>query len=378
VSRAVERLREFFSKRGVAIGASGLVVVISANAVQSAPLALAAALSSATFAGTTIQTSTAVAAPKAIAITLAATIGTGIYEGRQVSQLREQSLAFHQQQIAMAAQIEQLKRELDKATNQVAVLNDENALLKSGHGFDELLKLRSEVGMLRRQQPAGAANTARSMAQLMNASSSKELARAQILEKLKSGYAPLAQRLNLSPAQTTQLYDLIADNEINKKEMLAKLLSGDLEVDAALQTRSDNQAELNNRIIGLLGDAGYAQFDQYTHDMAAADLVKGLNQQLGSLALSDDQSKQLQELFAAKPDITLDDTDLFRPKESLDALFQTLVDRGHHDLQQATAFLAPEQLAAACAIQSNYFNTIRKSLTLGQKVVSEAAAQNAP
>ena len=41
VSRAVERLREFFSKRNVTIGASGLAVLISANAVQAAPIGLA-------------------------------------------------------------------------------------------------------------------------------------------------------------------------------------------------------------------------------------------------------------------------------------------------------------------------------------------------
>jgi len=41
VSRAVERLREFFSKRNVTIGAGGLAVLISTNAVQSAPVALA-------------------------------------------------------------------------------------------------------------------------------------------------------------------------------------------------------------------------------------------------------------------------------------------------------------------------------------------------
>ena len=40
VSRAVERLREFFAKRGVTVGASGLAVVISANAVQAAPVDL--------------------------------------------------------------------------------------------------------------------------------------------------------------------------------------------------------------------------------------------------------------------------------------------------------------------------------------------------
>src|SRR5882672_3701633 len=57
VSRAVERLREFFSKRGVAIGASGLVVVISANAVQAAPVGLAVMISTAAaLAGTAIAT----------------------------------------------------------------------------------------------------------------------------------------------------------------------------------------------------------------------------------------------------------------------------------------------------------------------------------
>src|SRR4051812_30198145 len=41
VSRAVNRLREFFAKRGVTVGASGLVLVLSGNAVQAAPASLA-------------------------------------------------------------------------------------------------------------------------------------------------------------------------------------------------------------------------------------------------------------------------------------------------------------------------------------------------
>ena len=36
VSRAVERLRDFFAKRGITVGASGLVVILSANAVHAA------------------------------------------------------------------------------------------------------------------------------------------------------------------------------------------------------------------------------------------------------------------------------------------------------------------------------------------------------
>ncbi len=50
VSRAVERLREFFARRGIAVGAGGLVVIISANAVQAAPVGLVVTISAAVLA----------------------------------------------------------------------------------------------------------------------------------------------------------------------------------------------------------------------------------------------------------------------------------------------------------------------------------------
>jgi RNA polymerase sigma factor (sigma-70 family) len=94
VSRAVERLREFFARRGVTAGASGLIVVISANAVQAAPVGLAVTISTAAALGGTTITGTATAtATKAIAMTtlkktivgvaLAAAVGTGIYHASE-------------------------------------------------------------------------------------------------------------------------------------------------------------------------------------------------------------------------------------------------------------------------------------------------------
>jgi RNA polymerase sigma factor (sigma-70 family) len=91
VSRAVERMRQFFARRGVTVGASGLVVLISANAVQAAPVGLAVSISTAaTMAGTTMVSAATATATKAIAITtlkkaivgvaLATALGTGIYQ----------------------------------------------------------------------------------------------------------------------------------------------------------------------------------------------------------------------------------------------------------------------------------------------------------
>src|ERR1039458_6806185 len=70
VSRAVERLREFLAKRGVTVGAGGLVVVLAANAVQAAPVGLAATIATAAaLAGATIATSATATAVKTIAMT---------------------------------------------------------------------------------------------------------------------------------------------------------------------------------------------------------------------------------------------------------------------------------------------------------------------
>jgi RNA polymerase sigma factor (sigma-70 family) len=158
VSRAVERLREFFSKRKVSVGISGLAVLISANAVQSAPIGLAAAISAAALAGTAISVPTAIATTKVIAMTalqktlitttVALLTGAGIYEAHQAAQLREQNQSLQQQQ---AEQIRQLQLERDEATNRLSAMLAENEQLKSGQDEDELLKLRGEVGMLRAQ-----------------------------------------------------------------------------------------------------------------------------------------------------------------------------------------------------------------------------------
>ena len=102
VSRAVERLREFFAKRGVTVSASGLILLISANAVQAAPGGLATTISAAAaLAGTTIADFNCNRRTKTIAMTtmqktiisatLAGVASAGIYETRQASTLRSQS-----------------------------------------------------------------------------------------------------------------------------------------------------------------------------------------------------------------------------------------------------------------------------------------------
>src|SRR5207244_6556151 len=158
VNRAIEHLREFLTKHGVTVGATGLVVVISANAVQAAPVGLAVTISTAAaLAGTTIATTATATAFKTIAMTtlqktimtatLAIVAGAGIYEARQTSRLREQNQTLQQQQAIQAQQNGQLLRERDDATNRLALLADQNRRLNQNTA--ELLKLRGEVAGVR-------------------------------------------------------------------------------------------------------------------------------------------------------------------------------------------------------------------------------------
>ncbi|TAK91642.1 MAG: sigma-70 family RNA polymerase sigma factor, partial [Verrucomicrobia bacterium] len=155
VSRAVERLREFFAKRGVTVGASGLAVVISANAVQAAPVGLAltistAALTSAVVSAVTTKT-TIVAATKTIAMTtlqkiaIAAVITAGISIPLVVR---------HQSQ----AKLDAANKAAQEQTAQTDPQPKENATQSSDPATNsnkpsrEELRRRGEVGRLLREQ----------------------------------------------------------------------------------------------------------------------------------------------------------------------------------------------------------------------------------
>jgi RNA polymerase sigma factor (sigma-70 family) len=171
VARAIEKLRKFFAQRGVTLSGPAIAGAVSANSVQAAPAGLAAIISATALSGTTITTAAVLAVTKAIAMTtlqktlittaLVATVGAGIFEAHQNSQLREQNQTLQQQQAPLAEQIQQLQSERDNATNRLASSREENEQLKSNPNETELLKLRGEVGVLKSQlaQAANAANS---------------------------------------------------------------------------------------------------------------------------------------------------------------------------------------------------------------------------
>jgi RNA polymerase sigma factor (sigma-70 family) len=173
VSRAVERLRELFARRGVAAGAGGLAAVISANAVQAAPAGLAATISTATLTSAAISSSTIITATTKtiamtalqktlIAATTAVVVGGGIYETHRASQFRTQVETLQQEQAPLAEQVQQLRQERDEASNRLAEATSRitELNLQVAPMSYELTKLRAETARLRGGSQAAASTAA--------------------------------------------------------------------------------------------------------------------------------------------------------------------------------------------------------------------------
>jgi RNA polymerase sigma factor (sigma-70 family) len=157
VNRGLEKLRKFFSRKGVALSVSAIAASVAANSVQAAPAGLAAVAIKSALAGTAVTGAAAIAATKAIAMTtlqktliataLAVAVGTGVHEARQAGSARSEMQTLRAQQAPLNDQIQRLQHEREEDARQFASLREENERLKSNTA--DLLKLRAEVDALR-------------------------------------------------------------------------------------------------------------------------------------------------------------------------------------------------------------------------------------
>ena len=269
VSRAVDRLREVFAKRGVTVGASGLVVVISANAVQVAPVGLAVTISTgaAALAGDALSSSTAIAITKTIAMTtiqkalitatIAAAVGTGIYEAHQNSGLREQQQMHQQQQDSLASQNRQLQKERDEAASKLAA-----ARLAAGQPSSntaELLRLRAEVGRLR--------NSARELAQL-KAATGNDPAIEATLKSWAARASQLKQRLEQMPDKRIPELQLLTDKDWFDAIKNAK----QLETDADFRQALNNLRNSAKQAFGNMTREALKKYAEANNGLLPADL----------------------------------------------------------------------------------------------------------
>ncbi len=148
VERALEKLRNILARRGVTATAA-LASVISANAVQLAPAGLAATLTTASIlsAGTGTFSLMKILTVTKLKLAVSALVVAGATTALVVQHQAQEKLRSGN--AALAQQLGQLQADNENLSNRLATAGDAQAL--SDKERTELLKLRGEVGVLRRQ-----------------------------------------------------------------------------------------------------------------------------------------------------------------------------------------------------------------------------------
>ncbi|MDR3458035.1 MAG: sigma-70 family RNA polymerase sigma factor [Verrucomicrobiae bacterium] len=358
INRGIERLRTYFSKHNVTVGASGLVVLISAHAVQAAPVGLAAAITaSAVLAGAAVSSSAALAAVKTIAMStlqktlvtaaIAIVAGAGLYQARQATRLREQNQVLLQQQAPLAAKISQLEQDLSRTTNRLASLTAD--LARAQVNNSELLKLRGIAGVARRA--TGEAEQLRLQLAHQTSEAGTNLLTGAMVDAMKQAMAQqvegrlsrLAASLQLTADQTNAIREILRQQAQTMSAGMQQAFSGKFDKNE-LARLAKEQGDPEARIKALLTPEQLAAYPASQQEEAAHNASLAANAELVQLQTTLDLAPgQLDGVFAALYTLNLNQlTGALKPSASnMVEAMQWMLDQKDKTLEP---LLTPAQL----------------------------------
>ena len=122
---------------------------------------------------------------------------------------------------------------------------------------------------------------------------------------LEAQYAALFKNLNLPPEQIERLKNLLLDRRTTVQDVFAAAREQGInprsDPEAFRKLIADAQNDVNNNIKAALGDAGFAQLQQFEQTQPQRTLVNDLSQRLSysDMPLSPAQGEQLVQILAA-------------------------------------------------------------------------------
>jgi RNA polymerase sigma factor (sigma-70 family) len=373
VSRALEKLRDVLKSRGITMPAAALAAAISENSIQAAPAGLAASvaanvlqagvatLSTLTLVKGTIQLMTATKISIAIGVGAAAVIALQCHQISTTKQAMKQL----QEQVALNARNSQALQ----AEN--AKLQERNIVYaKSMESMaHDVAKARARNSAALHSKPAVAGIKGNALAEMFKDPAIVDAMKEQQASMLKMQYAPLVKQLNLSPEDADKFYQILSDRAAKGMEALQSGKIGAASADTSV-------ADLKS----LLGDSGYTQYTTFTQNMADQTMLTMMTQNFADNPLSDTQKQQLlQAMNTARQNVTPNSVtpDFSSPDEiatQMDQFAQQQKQVDQNVLQQAAAFLTPDQLQTLSSSQSNIISMQKVGWTMAQKMFTKPAS----
>ena len=397
VSRAVDQLRDFFSKRKVAVAGTALVALLSANAIQAAPVALVTTVATAAVvASSAISTATTAAVTTTVAIAmtttqkivvaalLAGAVAAGVYQGIQASHLRDEVQTLQQRQQQNQQQVDAIKHERDAATAHVAQLTEENTALKQRPA--DVLKLRNQVGQLKRENADIGSKSA-----LSKVTANPE-ARKMMRDQQKMGmsmlYGEFIKQSKLAPDVKEKFKDVLADSVMDNVDQITTALRDKPAQDQLEQTFAAQNAALRPKVGDLLGQDAVAQFDDYSKNLVSTLTAEQFKDEMtGTADEKAAKSQQLLQLMKTETASALAAANLPADYQTLpilnfaniaseqegDQSLKLLQDIYQRVTAQTSSFLSPDEQKKFQEFTTTAINNNKMGLTLNRSMMAPIA-----
>ena len=236
-----------------------------------------------------------------LAVLVLSSAGFGLLQLDKVQKLTETAAAWDSERAALQKRIWDLQKrngELERRRTAVAAgptlpfedgLNGEGSRDAIGGAPAPVIRARNEGG--------------RFGAMLANPEMQKLMA-IQQKSGLDGHYSSLFKQLQLAPADLEKFKDLLVQKQSTVMDVMAAAraegLTGRESRDQIRDLVQNAQAEVDSSIRSTLGDAAYAQYQNYEATQPQRNLVSQLEQRLSysSAPLTDSQSQQLVQILA--------------------------------------------------------------------------------
>jgi len=232
----------------------------------------------------------------------------------------------------------------------------------------ERLRARRKAAGQASQSLAGARVPATLLSATLNDPDGRETLRRALLAASRTRLSLLIGELKLDGPKTEKLLGIGADWGLKNLEAAAAFTEGKLAAEAAVQTEVNTEWEATNQVRSLLGEEGFAKYDECQKTFPARTLVQQFDKQLGPFPLSAIQQEALARVIEAEPpevarglagDFTV--RQLVSPA-GLDGRFQEQTESNQRILQAAAGFLSAEQVESLRVMQASNMSAQKQTV----------------
>jgi RNA polymerase sigma factor (sigma-70 family) len=375
VSRALEKLRKLFAKRGVALSTAALGSVITAHGIQAAPLGLAASVAATTLQGAALTASTLILVEGTLKIMAWTKVKFAVGAGMvALLAVQFQQSAVQARQLASARDnLRGTIKALAAQQSRIAELEQQTAAMTETRRSQELELERLRARRAAASRPGAPNPATASPTTLLSATlqdpDAREALRREMVENCRFRYGPFFGQNNLDPQEAEKLFQKGGDYAMRNLEAVAAFTEGRISADAAVQVEIEGKQDGANQVRLALGEAGLAKFEEYVKSRSVEVLMDQLEKHLTVVyALNPDQRSRLTEIIQAEPpEVThglageLTVAALVYP-DQLNLWFERQTEVNQDILQRGAGFLTPDQSEILELMQTSNLTTQKRNV----------------